>query len=217
MPVPGMPVPGMPAPLVAVTLTANSTPPGAQVLRSTGELLGMTPLVAQIQLPADQLGLPQTFTFNLAGYQPTTATGVAVNNSMMISATLMPAGGGIAMPGMGGGPRTISAHGSGGGPIFDYHTTTARATVNESCIIQSLQVRVNGHHSYFSDLAVSLRGPAGQSASLQRRRSQNPFRSYSPSNVRGTQAMGTWTLSIRDEVGADSGNLAGFSMTISCQ
>ena len=197
--------------MVPVTITANSTPPGAQVIRSTGEVLGTTPLVSQIQIPAAQLGLPQTFTFNLAGYQPAVATAVAVNNAITVSATLQPAMGG-STPG-----QTIVVRGHGGGRIYDYHTTTARAEVNQPCIIQHMVVRVSGRHTYHSDLTVRLRGPAGQSATLQRRRSRNPFRSYTVNRVIGTQAMGQWTLSIRDDVRADSGVLSGFTMTITCQ
>jgi hypothetical protein len=219
MPMPGQPTPGMPLPgqpiagTVAVTIMANSTPAGATVLRPTGEVLGTTPLVSQVNLPADQVGLPQTFTFNLTGYQPATATAVAVNNAIQVDAALMPMGGGMMPTGV---PRTITAHGGGGGAIFDFHTTTAHANVGEPCIIQSMTVNVRGHHTFYADLVVSLRGPNGQSASLHRRGRGNPFRTHSVTRVIGTQAQGGWTLSVRDEVRADAGQLSGFSMTLTC-
>jgi hypothetical protein len=199
---------------VPVTLTANSTPAGAMVQRATGEVLGTTPLVSQIQIPADQLGLPQTFTFNLAGYQPSVAQAVAVNNTITLEAALVSMGG--AMPGIPGMPRNITVSGGGGGAIYDYHTTTASATVNESCVVQAMSVTVRGNHSFYGDLVVRLSGPNGQSASLASRGSSNPFRTYSIQRAIGTQAMGTWRLSVRDEAGADSGNLAGFTMNLTC-
>jgi hypothetical protein len=194
-----------------VTLTANSTPAGAIVMTANGQNLGVTPLVSQINVPQAQIGLPQTFSFTLAGYQPATAAAVPVNNAITIQATLTPVGG---VPT--GVPRTITVSGSGGGRIYDHHTTSARAMVAESCMVQSMRVRIRGNHSYHSDLTVSLRGPAGQSATLQRQRSRNPFRSYTVTRANGTQAQGQWTLSIRDTVGADSGHLNGFSMTLTC-
>jgi hypothetical protein len=194
--------------VVPVTLTANSNPPGATVLKATGEVLGTTPLVSQINVPADQLGLPQTFTFSLAGYQPTTATGVVVNNALQIQANLGP------MPGTG--PQTITVNGGGGGRISDFNTTSSRATVSQPCIINTLTVRIRGNHSYNADLSVRLRGPNGQSATLHNRTRANPFRTYTVNRASGTQAQGTWTLSIRDEVRADSGNLQGFTMEMTC-
>jgi hypothetical protein len=210
--------PGQPQ-TVNVTLTANSEPAGAQVLTAAGQLLGTTPLVSQIQLPANQAGLPMTFTFNLAGYQPTTATAVAINNAVTVQAALQPVSGAMpGMPGMpSGGPRNITVHGTGGGAISDFRTTTARAMVNQPCIVQAMSIRVNGRHSYHADLVVSLRGPAGQSAQLQRRRSANPFRTYTINRAIGTQAMGQWRLIVRDELRADSGVLSGFTMNITCQ
>ena len=221
-PMPGQPMPGMPVGgTVAVTLTANSNPPGATVLRPTGEVLGTTPLVSQVNLPANQLGLPQTFTFNLTGYQPSTATAVAVNNAIQVQANLTPMGGPATpgapgMPGMPGMPRTLTVNGGGGGAIYDMHTTTARANVNQPCIVQSMRISVRGRHSYHSDLTVRLNGPNGQTATLQRRRRSNPFRSYTINRAAGTQAQGVWRLSIRDDVRADSGSLNGFTIHLTC-
>ena len=200
---------------MAVTVTANSTPTGAMVLRPTGEVLGTTPLVSQIQIPANQIGLPQTFTFNLAGHQPTTATAVAQNNAITVQTSLQSLSGNSGSSGTSG--RTLTVRSRGGGRISDFRTTSARATVTESCTIQEMRVRVRGRHSYHGDLVVSLRGPSGQTAVLQRRRSANPFRRYRINRMVGTQALGQWTLRIRDELRADSGVLSGFTMEITCQ
>ena len=117
---------------------------------------------------------------------------------------------------MGGSPGALTVHGGGGGAIFDNHTTSARAVVTQPCIIQSLRVNVHGRHSYNSDLVVRINGPNGQSATLQSHRPSNPFRTYTVGRATGTQAQGAWTLSIRDEVRADSGVLSGFTMTLIC-
>jgi hypothetical protein len=169
-------------------------------------------LVAQIQVPAAQLGLPQTFTFSLSGYQPTTTTAVAMNNAIVVQATLPRAAG--AAP---AGPRTLRVTGRGGGAIYDNHTTRSVANVSEPCVIQRLSVTLRGEHSYHSDLLVQLSGPAGQRATLQRRQSQNPFRTYRVNRANGTQAQGRWRLSIRDEVSADAGQLRAFVMNFTCQ
>jgi subtilisin-like proprotein convertase family protein len=107
--------------------------------------------------------------------------------------------------------------GRGGGRIYDYHTTSATAMVNEPCVVQAMTVTIRGNHTYYSDLTVSISGPMGQRATLQRRRRRNPFRTYTVTRALGTQAQGMWRVSIRDTVGADSGHLNGFTMHLTCQ
>lgn len=209
---------------VLVTVAASSTPAGA-VVTGGGRMLGRTPFTTQVPIPAPTPGQTQTFqfTFQLPGFQPSTISASPVNNTITLNAALMPTAGatgaidptGATAPG-GGGAR-LTARGTGGGRIFDYHTTTATARVDAQCMIDSLEVDVDGNHTCYSDLEVSLRGPDGTGYSLQSHSSRNPFRSHSVRRAAGHPSAGPWILAVEDSVGADSGNLRGFSLTIRCR
>jgi hypothetical protein len=208
---------------VLVTVAAASTPPGATVTGG-GQVLGTTPFTTQVPVPAPSAGETQTFqfTFTLPGFQATTLTASPVNNTISLNAVLasaMPAPTGVPVvtgvaTGGAGGPMRV--RGVGGGPIFDYHTTTATATVTSPCVIRTLRVDLEGRHTFNRDLEVSLRAPDGSSFSLQRHSTRSPFRTHTVSRARGHLAIGTWTLTIADTVGADSGVLSSFDMTIDC-
>lgn len=218
--------PSAPPGQVMVTVVANSTPPGATVTGG-GRQLGTTPLQTQVPVPAPQPGQTQTFafTFQLAGYQAATINASPINNAITITAALAPAVaptpvgvGDEAEDGVpGGSGRQVTASGRGGGPIFDNHTTTGTAEVSESCTIDTLRVRLNGTHSFFGDLHITLRGPDGRSYSLARGGRQNPFRTHTVRRASGRQARGRWTLSIADRLQADSGVLRGWGLSMSCR
>jgi hypothetical protein len=171
------------------------------------------------------------FTFQLAGYQTATINASPVNNTISITAALapnvvppvvepQPVGGdpgteGTEEPG-GGGPE-LRVSGQGGGAIYDNHTTTGFAVVNEPCLIDRLSVTLNGHHSYFADLHIRLRDPQGNNYSIVRGGRANPFRSHTVRRAVGRQAQGRWTLEIEDRLQADSGNLNSWSMRLTCR
>lgn len=226
--------PATPPGTVMVTVSAASTPPGATVTGG-GTLLGTTPFVTSVPVPAPTPGVAQTFefTFQYPGFAPTTITASPTNGTITLNAVLGPAavaglppgtppGLGVAPPGTGvpGGVIPSGTHltfrGTGGGRIFDYHTTTATAVVPAMCRIRDLRIDVSGSHSFNSDLELNLRAPDGTSFSLQRHNRRNPFRTHTVSRARGHMTAGTWTLSIEDSVGADSGNLSGFELQITC-
>ncbi len=222
----GTPPPSAVAPpgQVMVTVAAASTPPGATVTGG-GQVLGTTPFTSQVPVPAPNPGETQTFqfTFTLPGYQATTITASPVNNTISINAVLasaMPSTPvpptGVGVPPTGGGGGSMRVHGVGGGPIFDYHTTTATATVTSPCVIRTLRVDLDGRHTFNRDLQVTLRGPDGQTYSLQSHSSRSPFRTHTVTRARGHLAMGPWTLTIADTVGADSGVLSSFDMQLDC-
>lgn len=208
---------------VLVTVAAASTPPGATVTGG-GQVLGTTPFTSQVPVPAAHPGETQTFqfTFTLPGYQATTITASPVNNTISLNAILASAMPAVPPPvtGVGLPPTTtggsMRVHGIGGGPIFDYHTTTSTATVVSPCVIRNLRVDLDGRHTFNRDLEVSLRAPDGQSFSLQRHSSRSPFRTHTVTRARGHLAMGVWTLTIADTVGADSGQLNSFDMQLDC-
>lgn len=232
--------PAIPAGMVMVTVSAASTPAGATVTGG-GSLLGTTPFVTQVPVPAPTAGVTQTFefTFLLPGYTATSVTASPVNNTINLNAVMAPIvaaapPGGLGVtppgttgtlppgtvlpPGVGGPPpgTHFTVRGGGGGRIFDNHTTTATADVGASCRIGALRVDIDGSHTYHSDLIVRLSSPSGETFTLQNHARRNPFRSHTVTRARGSMTNGRWTLSIEDNVGADTGNLAGFSLDITC-
>lgn len=129
-----------------------------------------------------------------------------------------------AMPGMPsspGGPTmpggTYTIVGTGGGAIFDNHTTTAQAFVPHSCIVGRLRATLRGSHTFHSDMTVRLSSPSGQTFTLQRRNRRNPFRTHSVSRAEGLPAQGTWNLSIADTVRLDAGRLTSFVLELTCR
>jgi hypothetical protein len=217
--------PVVPPGQMMITVSASSVPPGATVTGG-GQMLGSTPFTTQVPVPAPAPGeAPQTFqfTFQLPGFQPTTIAASPVNNTISLNAVLasltpptVPTIPGLppTIPGGAGGVMVV--RGPPGGPIFDYHTTTSVAVVSQPCIVRSLRVDIDGSHTFNHDLLVGIRAPDDSAFSLQRHSARSPFRTHSVSRARGHQAMGRWTLSIEDTVGADSGTLRGFTLNIEC-
>ncbi len=218
--------PQTPAGQVMVTVAANSTPPGAMVVGG-GRQLGTTPLQTQVPIPAPQPGQPAAsfaFTFTLEGYQPATINATPVNNTISLTAALAPAMAaqpvGVAAsadPGGGAGGPEVRVRGRGGGPIYDNHTTTGTAVVTQGCVIDRLSVTLNGTHSYFQDLHITLRDPDGRSYSIARGGRRNPFRTHRVRRAAGRQARGTWRLAVADRLAQDSGILRSWSMSMTCR
>lgn len=223
--------PAAPPGQVMVTVAANSTPPGATVVGG-GRSLGVTPLQTQVPIPAQQPGQPaQTFafTFTLDGYQPATINASPVNNTISITAALAPA---VPAQAVGGDPSvdgtedgdddgpsgpSITVRGRGGGPIYDYNTTTGTAVVTQACVIDSLRLQMSGTHTYFGDLHITLRDPEGHSYSIARGGRANPFRTHRVRRAAGRQARGTWRLAIDDRLRQDSGILRSWSLIMTCR
>ena len=232
--------PVVPSDQVLVSVSASSQPIGASVTGG-GALLGQTPFTTQVPVPRPQPGEAQSFefTFQLPGYQSQTITASPVNNTLTLNVLLQPNGAVVATTGTGPGteatagteavqavqaPGTAGTPGQvftvrsrGGGPITDFSTARATATVPTGCVMGGLSIDIDGTHTYFSDLAVSLRGPDGTNYSIQRRGRANPFRTHTVRRARGHASAGEWVLTVADQVRADSGSLRGFSMTITCQ
>jgi hypothetical protein len=218
--------PVQPTGQVMITVAANSTPAGA-VVTGGGRQLGTTPLQTQVPVPAPVPGQVQSFafTFELPGYQTATINASPVNNTISITAALAPVAPPeeVAVPGQeegeeadDGGPEITVQGRVPDGRIFDNHQTIGTAEVNQSCVIDRLRVRLNGNHTFHSDLHITLRGPNGN-YSIQRAQRRNPFRAHILRSARGDQAQGRWTLVVDDRVGQDSGTLRGWSLGLRCR
>lgn len=222
-------VPTAPPGVSVVTITAASTPPGATV--TGGERpLGVTPLTAQVPVPAPQPGQPpQTFdfVFSKEGFDPVTIQAAPVNGMIVITATLLAAGTTPPAdtpdppptddPAPAGAGRVVEVTGGAGGRISDNRTTTSRATVEEDCVIASARITVRGNHSYNRDLRVRIDPPEGGTVSLQNQQERNPFRSYTPRSLVGRQARGEWVLKVTDELDEDSGRLRPVALRFECR
>ena len=203
-----------------ITVAASSVPAGATVTGG-GRMLGQTPFTTQVPIPAPRPGETQTFqfTFQLPGYQPATLSASPINNTITLNTTLAPMMAAVGpTPGAAtpSGP-SFTVRGPAGGAIRDHRVTTSAARVEHHCMIDELTVDIDGSHTYFGDLVVSLRGPDGTSYQLQSRASRNPFRSYTVRRAAGRPTAGVWTLSISDQAGADSGRLSGWTMAVRCR
>ena len=197
-----------------VIVAANSTPPGAQVIGGERPL-GTTPFETDVPVPIPAPGETQTFafTFTLDGHEPFTTQASPRGGRIDLAASLVPVG---AEP-AGGEPRVVTVRGRGGGAIVDHRTTIGIATVSEPCVIERLEVRLAGTHTYYGDLYVSLAGPGGEQYGIASGGSASPFRSHVVRRARGRQARGRWTLSVADRASADSGQLTGWGMTLACR
>lgn len=222
--------PAAPPGMTLVTVTATSEPTGA-VVTGGGTELGTTPLTRQVPIPTPAPGAPPPtfdFTFTRDGFRTATVRGTLTGAVVTVQATLV-SDKAAAMaeddetpqedegPADDGEGRHIVVRSRGGGRIYDNHTTSATARVTDDCEMASARVRIQGRHSYFRDLNVQLRGPHGVRARLQRRSARSPFRSHRVSRVAGKGSAGTWTLTIRDEMNQDSGQLSGFTLDIRCR
>ena len=126
--------------------------------------------------------------------------------------------------------------------IVDLGTAVSNLQVNQNVTLSDVNVRVQINHTYVGDLIVSLRSPAGTTVTLLSRPAcgdnnmnvtfddssgfnlQNhcagttPWysgvaRPYQPlSAFNGQSSTGTWTLTVSDNAGGDSGTLADWEL-----
>ncbi|RLE17099.1 MAG: hypothetical protein DRJ14_07375 [Acidobacteria bacterium] len=140
-----------------------------------------------------------------------TATGDGGTVSQDVTVTVNPASGTVDT-------RTFS---SGDVPksIPDNNSTgvTSTLVLNDGHSIQDLQVTVNITHTYIGDLVVSLISPSGTEVTLSNREggsANNINKTYSLSNFNGQDAVGTWTLKVKDLARYDTGTIDSWSLTV---
>lgn len=235
-PPPSPEAPSAPIDSMPLQISAVSSPPGARVTGG-GTQLGVTPFVVSVPVPRPRAGETQAFafTFELAGYSPQTLTAVPVNGALSLNVLLTPQPADAPpAPTLDAPPdptleqpalppqdpttgESFRVAGRGGGVIRDGGQATGTALVSRSCVIRSLDVTLEGRHTYYGDLVVVLQGPDGQRFQLQNHSRSNPFRRYAVRRAEGSPSAGTWRLVVRDEWPADSGRLTAWSLDFTCQ
>ncbi|TWT44283.1 Lys-gingipain precursor [Phycisphaerae bacterium RAS1] len=113
-------------------------------------------------------------------------------------------------------------------PINDYSTITSRTVVTRRFCIADVNVDLNLTHTYVGDLLVTLTSPQGTVVTLHNRSgggADNLVLTYddegSAPDGPGTLAAfdnqrptGTWTLTVSDQAGADTGTLNSWTLRI---
>lgn len=112
--------------------------------------------------------------------------------------------------------------------ISDYNTATSVLDVGQHFCIGDVNVTLDVTHTYVGDLIVTLESPTGKSVILHNRTggsSENLQLTYddegTPPDGPGTLAdfdrespVGTWTLTIEDAAGGDTGTLNGWALRV---
>ncbi|MCE9685729.1 S8 family serine peptidase [Shewanella sp. AS16] len=103
-------------------------------------------------------------------------------------------------------------------PDNDATGIVSEIEVADDVQIFGVNADVNISHSWIGDLVVRLRSPTGIEAVLHDRAGGNAddlVQAWDLSVFNGEMAKGTWTLSVSDHVGADTGTLNSWGMVIS--
>jgi subtilisin family serine protease len=89
--------------------------------------------------------------------------------------------------------------------------------VSDTVQVFGLSANVDISHTWIGDLVVKLTSPTGTEAVLHNREggsADNIVKSWDLSAFNGEMATGTWTLSVSDNVGADTGTLNNWGLVI---
>jgi subtilisin-like proprotein convertase family protein len=203
-------------------VSVTSTPAGAIVRTSGGQVLGTTPAMFVWPVARAEAARPQSFVVEIAGSAPTTVTGIPTNGELTLHATLSTAPVGPAVAAT----TTVVRSTGAAVPIRDFASVTLTADVPNDCTLASVGVETGLRHSYISDLIVTVTPPGGSALTLHnhrgagRRNLNRTFRSTDRSSplraLVNTNARGTWTLTVRDTVEADTGTLESFALHLGC-
>ena len=103
-------------------------------------------------------------------------------------------------------------------PDNDANGITDTITVNDGQIISSVSVTVNITHTWQGDLIVEVTSPAGTTERLHDRSggsADDIHQTYVlPSEFDNESSAGTWTLSVSDNAGADTGTLDDWTLEV---
>ncbi|MDX1282301.1 S8 family serine peptidase [Shewanella colwelliana] len=103
-------------------------------------------------------------------------------------------------------------------PDNDATGITSTIVVADDVQVFGVNADVDISHTWIGDLVVTLTSPAGTQVALHNREggsADDIVKSWDLSAFNGEMATGTWTLSVSDNVGADTGTLNNWGMAIS--
>ncbi|OEG74123.1 peptidase S8 [Shewanella colwelliana] len=103
-------------------------------------------------------------------------------------------------------------------PDNDATGITSTIVVADDVQVFGVNADVDISHTWIGDLVVTLTSPAGTQVALHNREggsADDIVKSWDLSAFNGEMATGTWTLSVSDNVGADTGTLNNWGMVIS--
>jgi serine protease len=212
-----------------VTPTSQSVEAGSAVSYdfSVGSVAGwdgdvaltvaVSPALNGVSLSSATVGAGDSFTLNVAtdsaaiwGDYDITVTGDdgASVKSKVVSLSVYPAG----LNDFPYGNDTSAA-------IPDNDPTGITSTIDVSDTVQvfGLTADVDISHTWIGDLVVKLTSPTGTEAVLHNAEggsADNIVKSWDLSAFNGEMATGTWTLSVSDNVGADTGTLNNWGLVI---
>ncbi len=196
-----------------MSVTITSQPSGATVRDADGRVVGTTPAMFVVSLPADRLSEERSWVLDLAGHRSVTVSGTVADGALVLHGQLLEAG-----------PTVVSVSATEPQPIRDYQTASLAVDVSESCPISAAEVGVDLRHTFVGDLRVVLHTPWRDALTLQRhtggsRRNLRqtwtlndlPLRSLA-----GRPTQGRWQLVVHDDAGADQGTLDRFDLRLTC-
>ncbi|WP_448547441.1 S8 family serine peptidase [Thalassotalea fusca] len=102
-------------------------------------------------------------------------------------------------------------------PDNDSNGVNSVITINDDITIFDTSTFLNITHTWIGDLVVTLTSPSGTTATLVNRSggsADDIVDSFASAAFNGESALGDWTLNVSDNVGADTGTLNNWSMTI---
>lgn len=196
-----------------VSVTITSDPPGAQVRDQGGQVVGVTPAMFMVSLPAAEAGQERRWTLSLPDHEEVTVTGTVTEGALVLHGQL---------PAIG--PTVVDVSASESQPIRDYQSAALAVEVAEDCAITEAELGVDVRHSFIGDLRVVLRTPWSEDLVLQRHQGggrRNLRRTWDLderqlSGLRGRSTRGRWTMIVHDDAGADQGSFDRFDVHLAC-
>lgn len=196
-----------------ISVTITSEPSGATVRDPDGRVVGTTPAMFVVSLPAGTEGEERSWALDLAGHESVTVTGRVTEGALVLHGQLPVAG-----------PTLVNASATTSQPIRDYQTATLAVDIPQDCAIGSGEVEVDLRHSFIGDLRIVLHPPSGEEIMLHRHGGggrRNLHRTWSTSDdvlraLVGRSTRGRWSLVVHDDAGADTGTLDRFDLRFTC-
>lgn len=198
-----------------VSVTITSTPPGATVRDADERVLGTTPTMFVLTVPAGQPAEERRFTLELPGHRPATVHGSTASPALVLHAALVEEG-----------PPVAHASALGPRPIRDYQATSLVLDVSADCAMRDVEVEVDVRHRFVGDLRVVLLPPWREELVLQRHagggrrdlahtwRLSDGLSALAP--LAGRPGRGRWELVVHDDAGGDEGTFERFDLRLTC-